>query len=158
MKYFNIKTLLFAVLALTVMSCEEELPELGEPSSKVLGIQDNWVLTSVTQMDLLTPFSENELDVSDIFIGDTPATMTFDGSNYTINYGTTVEGLLGTGGGYAFDDNDFPSLITLNSNGTDYVVNLNRTVREIDPTLEFELRKSCGGVEAIAYKYVFARQ
>lgn len=158
MKYFNIKTLLLAVLALTVMSCEEELPELGEPSSKVLGIQDNWVLTSVTQMDLLTPFSENELDVSEVFIGDTPASMTFDGSNYTINYGTSPEGLLGTGGGYAFDDNDFPTLITLNSNGTDYTVNLNRTIREIDPTLEFELRKSCGGVEAIAYKYVFSRQ
>ncbi len=158
MKILNIKILFFALLALVAVSCEDEIPPLGEPSSKVLGIQATWVLTAVEQVDLLTPFNENTLDVSTVFIGDTPASMTFDGSSYTVNYGTSPEGLLGTGGSYTFDDNDFPTLINLSSGGTNYTLNLNRTVREIDPTLEFEIKRVCGGIEAISYKYVFTRQ
>ncbi len=158
MKYINLKIIVLALFVIGFSSCDEdEIPPIGEPSSKVLGIQDEWTLTKVVQVDLLTPFNENSMDVSGVFIGNAPAAMSFDADNYTINYGSSPEGLLGTGGTWAFDDNDYPTNITLTSNGETYVVDLNRTVRETDLTLEFELKKVCEGVESIAYQYVFTR-
>lgn len=158
MKYNNLTLILFTLLVISFSSCDKnEIPPIGDPSSKVLGIQDDWTLTKVVQVDLLTPFNENSMDVSSVFIGDTPAAMNFDANNYTINYGSSPEGLLGTGGTWAFDDNDYPTNITLTSNGETFIVDLNRTVRETDTTLEFELKRVCGGIESISYKYIFAR-
>jgi hypothetical protein len=167
MKFISIKALaLIAVLTVSFSACEQSIPPIGEPFGKLEGINGTWVLNKVTQTDELTLSLNNSIDVSAVFIGNDPTVLTFNSSDftYTITNGTPPE-FLGTSGTWSFENesdpalnNDYPTHLILNSGGNTLSLPLNRTVRIIDNTLEFNLPRTCNGKLGMSYNYVFARQ
>jgi hypothetical protein len=154
------KTILLLLLTgLVVMTaCKPDTPELQEPGSKLDGINDMFTLTSVVQVDQLTSEFENTLDVSSAFIGNTPATIMYNSADFTWTYtpGDSPD-YIGASGTWAFDDNEFPTLITMTEGANTYDLTLLRTIRPQDATLEFQLDRSCGGAPNVSYQYTFTR-
>lgn len=158
MKYI-IPTLLSALLLILVAGCEETTFEFGEPFSKLEGISGEFVLTSVIQADERTTALDNTFDISEFFIGSDPAVLSFNGSDfsYKLSPGSAPNFLGDTIGTWKFDDNEFPTEIQLGT--TDPVLlELNRTIRTIDNTLEFRITRFCSGEAGVSYNYVFTRQ
>ncbi|MEM7368105.1 MAG: DUF5004 domain-containing protein [Bacteroidota bacterium] len=159
MKPISSLFLLLMSLMLILAGCEEETYEFGEPFSKITGITGSFVLTKVVQVDERTTALDNTFDISEFFIGSEPAKLSFNGSDfsYSLQSGTAPNFLGDTLGSWKFDDNDFPTEISLGtSNPT--VLKLNRTIREIDQTLEFSVTRSCSGTAGVSYQYVFTRE
>jgi len=150
---------ILAGLLLMLSACEEENYQFGEPFSKIEGINGSFILTSVIQSDERSTALENTRDISEFFIGSEPAVINFNGSDftYTLEAGTAPNFLGGSGGSWKFDDNEFPTEIQLGS-GSPIILSLNRTIREIDNTLEFRLTRFCSGEAGVSYNYVFTRQ
>lgn len=159
MKYSSILYLLFAGLLIIFAGCKEDIYEFGEPFSKIEGINGSFVLSKVLQVDERTTALDNTFDISEFFIGSEPAKLSFNGSDfsYSLSPGTAPNFLGDTLGSWKFDDNEFPTEITLGT--TDAVtLKLNRTIREIDNTLEFNVTRFCGGTPGVSYQYVFTRE
>lgn len=158
MKYI-ISTFLAIVLLILAAGCEETTYEFGEPFSKLEGINGSFELTSVIQADERSTALDNTLDISEFFIGAEPAVLTFNGSDfsYTLSPGTAPNFLGDTIGSWKFDDNEYPTEIQLGT--TDPVLlEMNRTIRTIDNTLEFRITRFCSGEAGVSYNYVFTRQ
>jgi len=152
------KNILFILLALLALgSCKKDRPELAPPASKIAGIQDDWTLNKVIQVDEI---SQRELDVSQVYIGLTPMQINFKISGtdtaYSVVKGTSAN-YFGNSGTWKFDDNLYPTKLILNHDGNDYQLPLLRTVREGDPNLEIKYRKICSGKNVVTYKYIFKR-
>ncbi len=148
---------LFLAVLVGLAGCKKEEYVLEDAPSKLEGINDTFVLTRVMQVDQKTLNLDNSLDISSYFIGDTPASITFDAaaSTFTLDPGTTID-YLGASGSWAFDDNEFPSKITL-MDGTDMVeVQLIQTIRPQDD-LQFQLDRYCSGALSVSYQYYFTR-
>lgn len=155
-KHSIILTLVLAVLV-GLSGCKKEEYVLEPPASKLEGINATFSLARVIQVDQLTFEVDNSLDVSSVFIGQTPARITFDSDAGTFNYqtGSTID-FIGASGTWAFDDNDYPTKITMNNGADTYDVTLIRTIRPQD-NLEFQLDRSCGGQLIFSYQYIFER-
>ncbi len=149
--------IIISIIQLTIGSCKEDRPELPPAGSKVEGIQDDWSLFKVMQYDEI---SQKELDVSSVYIGADPMKMNFkiEGQDtlYTITTGSSIN-YLGNNGTWRFDDNEFPTTLTINFDGNDHILKLNRTVRPQDQTLEFKFSKVCSGKRVVSYNYTFKR-
>lgn len=159
MKNIYIRFLLILIPGLLFGSCEEQTYEFGEPFSKLQGINGTFVLSAVSQIDERTTALDNSLDISDFFIGVTPAVISFNSTDftYTLNSGTSPNFLGENSGSWRFDDNEFPTEIQLGS-GNPTSLLLNRTIREIDNTLEFQVSRFCSGTAGVSYRYIFTRQ
>ncbi|MEL6674431.1 MAG: DUF5004 domain-containing protein [Bacteroidota bacterium] len=145
---------LFALLA-----CEQTTPEFGDTYSKVEGINGAFKLTQVIQTDERTASFDNTLDISGFFLRSTPPELNFSSADrsFTLAPGDSPN-FLGESGSWKFDDEEFPTQLILTSNGQDLTLELNRTIREIDNTLEFNFRRACFGKAALTYTYIFTRQ
>ena len=151
--------LLLLLTGLVVMTaCDPERATLEPAGSKLDGINDTFTLTSVVQVDQITSEFDNTLDVSSAFIGATASTITYSSSDFTWTYtpGDSPD-YLGAGGTWAFDDNDFPTKITMIEGANTYDLTLLRTIRPSDQTLEFQLDKTCYGAPNLSYQYTFTR-
>ena len=150
--------LLLLLTGVLVFSSCEERRTLDPAPSKLEGINDTFTLTTVVQVDQITSEFDNTLDVSSAFIGTNPSTITFNSEDFTWNYepGDSPD-YLGAGGSWSFDDNEFPTLISVNNGGTTFDLTLLRTIRPQDQTLEFQLDKSCGTTPTVSYQYTFTR-
>ncbi|MCB9252779.1 MAG: DUF5004 domain-containing protein [Flavobacteriales bacterium] len=150
-------TTILLFLPLIWASCKKERPSLDPPGSKVDGIRDEWVLFQVKQFDEIT---ENELDVSSVYIGNDPMKIEFKIENtdtlYSVTEGSSLN-YLGSNGNWRFDNNEFPEKLIVNFDGNDIFLKLNRTVRPTDQTLEFKFSKVCHGRRVVSYNYVFKR-
>jgi hypothetical protein len=142
-------------LALVVAGCKPESPVLDPAPSKLEGINDTFTLVEVMQVDY-NGIGLTELDVSGIFIGSTPATIAFNSGDktFTYNTGTSLD-FLGSGGSWAFDNDDYPTKLMMTSGADQYDLVLVRTIRPQEQFLEVELTRPCGG--ATGYRYKFAR-
>lgn len=144
---------------LLLTACEQQTYEFGEPFSKLEGINGSFALTSVVQVDERSTLLDNTRDISAFFIGSEPAVISFNSTDFTYSLtpGTAPNFLGETSGSWQFDDNDFPTEIQLGT-ANPLVLGLNRTIREIDNTLEFRLTRFCSGTAGVSYNYVFTRQ
>ena len=151
-----ILTLVLAVLV-GLTGCKKEEYILDPAPSKLEGINGTFSLARVMQVDHLTFDVNNSLDVSTVFVGSTPARISFDSDAGTFTYqtGSSID-FIGAAGTWAFDNNDYPTKISMD-NGTDtYEVSLIRTIRPQD-NLEFQLDRMCGGQLIFSYQYYFER-
>ena len=148
------------ILAATISSCKEDRPTLQPPGSKLEGINATFELYEVSQVDELTLSFNKERDVTAAFLGTNPGTITFDSENFTYSVeANDSPNYLGTEGTWAFDDNEFPTMITLNtSDGRTLELPMLATIRPQDQHLKFMLTKSCNGETNLSYKYNFKRQ
>lgn len=160
MKKFIPIALLFALGVFTLNSCKKERLELEPPSSKLEGINATWKLIEVIQVDEADALFP-EMEVSEAFIGEDGLEITFNSNDfsYSVRAGESPN-YFGTSGTWAFDDNEFPTLISISHDGKTENLNLLRTVRTVDKTLEFRYYRQCAdaGKNVVSYKMVFERK
>ncbi len=158
----------FVILCITAAafsSCKERIEgELGEPFDKVAGLNGTWELTNFIQKDLNNPVKE-ERDLSSFYIQDgiTPLRLTFNSADRS--YESAIElgrNYFGTGGSWAYDDDQYPSSIFLYGETDTLLFDLGRVVRTFDNTLSIELPRGCSlgtasAIETVVYKFEFTR-
>lgn len=151
--------LILLCLSVFIGACEEDTYEFGEPFSKVEGINGSFVLTQVIQVDERTTNFDNTFEISEFFIGSEPAVISFNGTDFTYSLtpGTAPNFLGATSGSWKFDNNEFPTRIELGTSNP-VILNLSKTIRSIDNTLEFSFTRSCSGTAGVSYNYIFTRQ
>jgi hypothetical protein len=154
---------LFASLFLSlffITACEtEDIPPIGEPSDKMEGINDEFVLDQVIFFDNVTPFDDNSLDVSDTYIGAEPLTISFDKeqASYDVTAGSSIN-LFGESGIWSFDDPKYPSTITFKPNdGQLFTTSLLRTIRPQDEQLQISIAGGCDKT-SVTYELYFNRK
>ncbi len=164
MKYISI--LLISLITFGMLGCQEELPPIGEPFDKLVGINASFKLIGVTQVDERTKIPDNaQLDISGFFIKNDPPVISFDANAMTYTYTPgDSPNFLGESGSWKFTNdefpaqaNEFPENIVLTNNGEDLTLVLQKTIREIETTLEFKLVKECDDTPAVSYIYIFER-
>ncbi|MBL7831079.1 MAG: DUF5004 domain-containing protein [Saprospiraceae bacterium] len=162
MKTINI--IQFFILLIAFTACKKEKFEIGTPFSKVKGISSTWELKEVWQTDEIAETAP--LNVTDLMVGTTPSIITFteNGRTYNLQTGTSFQ-FIPDSGTWKFDDDEYPTQVTLNSSGNDYELALQKPVREIaDNTLEYKYIRPIGnctvleggkkGAVGYIYKYV----
>ena len=161
----NIQHLLLAslLLILGLVGCKQEITgELGEPIDKRSGFLGIWELATFTQQDLNNPLKETR-DLSSVFIQDgvQPMRLTFNDDDSYANVQEIGRDYFGTGGGWAFDDPEFPTFLQLFQEGDTLQYNLGTTVRPYDNQMTIEYRRSCGEggafLETVIYAFTFNR-
>lgn len=148
--------LLIAILGTGLTACQEDYV-LDPAPSKLDGIDGTFTVSKVMQLDPNTFGELNSLDITDAFVGDTPAEITFDSESGSFTYqtGTTID-FIGAAGSWAFDNNDYPTKITMVESGTSYDLALVNSIRPQDE-LVFQLDRICGGAVSSSYQYMFTR-
>jgi hypothetical protein len=141
------KTLLLTMgIALSLWACKPDTKgELGEESNKIEGITGTWEIVSFKQQDPNNPIRE-ERDLSEFYIvpGQTPYRLTFDKA--TMTYGVTAgpgKNYFGTGGRWAFDNNEYPTYLYLYTPTDTLETLLGSVVRPSDNQLNIQLENYC---------------
>ena len=163
-----VSTLCLLIL-ISLAGCKQAPPEIGEPLSKLEGINDTWQLSKVIQVDKLTLSFDSTYDISAVFVGDEPSTISFNSTDFT--YTTDHKkgpDYLGSGGKWTFENpslseqsqkDEYPTQILLTPTGADQItLILLRTVRTSDKQLEFQFVRRCRETNCIGYNYIFTRQ
>jgi hypothetical protein len=159
MKRFSLKYLaLLAGLAFALTACKPEEIILDPPPSKLEGINGTFTLEEVIQVDLSVLGGDNSLDVTSVFSQGNRPSITFNSSDFTYTY-SAGDGpdYIGTNGSWAFDNNEYPTLINMNYAGSSYELKLLHTIRPQDAYLEVSYARTCGGSETVVYEFKFAR-
>ena len=165
MKRFNIYTATIVLMAfigfVSLNSCEKKVYEIGEPTSKLEGINGAWNISGVTQIDEASPLKD-EMDLDRFFIipGEPALAITFNSADLTYS---VVPGSgknpFGDGGDWTFDDPNFPSSLTLYSTGGDtIVVGLGQTIKPTDSNLFLNQQRFCDDAPVTTYQYIFDRK
>jgi len=162
--FSKIVLLIISVIVVVFSCADDDIPPIGTAFSQVSGIQDDWTLVAVKQVDELTGSEDNTIDVSSVIIGNTPATITFNATEYNSNTGSSKI-LFPSSGRWSFDNNEFPSQINVESGGNQISLIMQAPVREnVDEKLSFKFVRpfgTCAGVEdkvgAVGYIYEFQR-
>lgn len=164
----NKSALLLLCLGLCLSACQpDDIPPIGEPLSQVRGINGKWRLTNVVQVDELKTGSGNRLDVSDVLLGAQPAVIEFNSNDFKFEVTPGSSKIyFPISGTWAFDDNDFPTVINLTVHNAAYPLQMFSPVREfVDNTMRVKyIRPFCPGVSvdgktgAVSYIYTFERQ
>ena len=154
----NIKTAGLALIAMLAFAgCKKETKEIGDPSSKLQGINDVWVLEKVEQTD--PGDAEFVIDVTPVFTEGGPTELSINSSDFTYSFNTDDPIFIGTSGSWSFDDNAYPTRIDATYNGTTAPLQLLRTVRTVDQQLSFRLVRTCdGGTKSTIYHFTFKRK
>ncbi|MBI1308065.1 MAG: DUF5004 domain-containing protein [Bacteroidetes bacterium] len=159
MKMKNLLMLLMLPV-LIFTGCKKDRPVLDPPGSKLEGINSSWILVGVDQVDIAS-LQQKSLDVSEAFIGDIAMQVQFNSSDFTYSV-TNGSGpnYFGNSGSWAFDDNEYPTQITLTtSTGDVKVCPLLHTIRPVDTYLQFSYARTCSNADApyVSYNFKFAR-
>ncbi len=157
---------LFPVLALLVVlsatGCREKRDLiLGEPFSKLEGINGAWRLAQVEQVGLKEGSKQWGFDLTSAVVGADPAQLTFNATDLTFTYvpNGSRDLLKLTGGSWAFDDVDYPTMVSLDDAAVDVDLKLLAAIRIIDDQLKLQLRRQdCDNGWVLAYNLIFERQ
>jgi len=147
---------------LLIVGCKPQSNySIGDPSSKLQGIAATWQITQVFIVDEVA-INKDEAEVTKFFTEDnTPFTVVFDKDAFS--YTTAgVKGIkyFGANGSWAFDDNDFPTEISVTpSDGTPaFTLDLLGPIREVDQELQVQYFKGCSGSDpSMSLKLTFNR-
>lgn len=163
------KWLYIILVVLVLGACKTDVPEIGPYPSKVEGINGNWVLTGVTQVDeKVQQESQKTRNVSMVFTqAQVPTTLSFDTVNltYTYNAGSNPV-LLHTGGEWAFINSKYPEyswqfpdkISFTDASNTPVEYDLLAPVRPQDKYLTFSVKLGCAvDPEGVFYHLQFER-
>lgn len=153
---------IYALAALMLMAActPEPFKDPDGTYDLVKGVEGTWVLTKVEIEDRSFPAFEKR-DISD-FLGSQTVTVTFstEDMSYTVT-GPSVGHPLGSSGFFAFDNPDFPTQMSLNSNDGQFgstTIDLGNMVRAIDPEMVLLHNRSSCDQQYAQYLYTFNRQ
>lgn len=147
-------------LAISVLGCKKE-PEVpfGEPSSKIEGINAEWMLVAAQLIDENT-INRDSISLTDYYLSGEAPMISFDSK--TFEYAVTAHGkknFFGIGGTWAFDDDEYPTKIILNDAELGTVeVMLTSTIREVDTRLRVNISRDCGGTNYATYFFEYVRK
>lgn len=162
------RNLFFMLLATTLLlqACQDDDVAIGDPGSKLDGINGSWELVQVVQIDE-TSFGRDEWDVSPVFVtGDAPE-ITFNSSSFTyVAESNGKPSFIGTSGTWSFKNdlnpnsaNEAPEYIELNNqDGSTIRLNLASTIRPSDTRLRVEYTRDCSGTASVSYRYEYERK
>lgn len=146
--------------AILMGGCKKDRPTLDPPGSKLEGINSEWSLFEVEVVDVAS-LQEARIEVTDAFANGDPMKITFNSGDFTYQvYQGNSPAYFGDGGSWAFDDNEYPTKITLTTNGGETIdLPLVRTIRPVDTYLNFAFRRVCDNEEKpyIGYEFKFVR-
>jgi hypothetical protein len=150
--------LLTAFVLLALAACKkDEIPPIGEPASKLEGINDTWKLSKVEQYDEKVANSAVKyFDITEFFITGEAPVITFNSGAKTYAYDPkSAPNFLGASGTWAFDDDLYPALITATDAATSEVATwkLSGPTRPVDTKLRIAVKRGC--VDDASYFYVF---
>jgi hypothetical protein len=155
------KILMYLSIGLIALSCKPDVDvPIGDPSSKVDGISDSWTISEVTMVDEVS-VNKDELEVSAFFTNQaSPISLEFTAASKTYTAsGNMANNFFGAGGTWSFDDDSFPTMVTLlTSEGQLIELNLNGPIREVDQELNVQFTKSCVDEPRSSYKFKFSRK
>lgn len=154
----NINLTALALMGFLVFAgCKDKTREIGDPSSKLQGINDVWVLEKVEQAD--PSDAEFVIDVTPVFTEGGAPELTINSTDFTYSFNVNDPIFIGTSGNWTFDDNTFPTRIDASFGGNTAPLKLLRTVRSVDQHLSFQLIRYCGGGTASTiYHFTFRRK
>lgn len=155
------KKLLYIAIIASLAACKPELKgELGEPFSKVEGINGDWQLVSFSQRDENNPIKEIR-DLSEYYIvpGEDATRIHFNSTDFTYQVepgpGRNFFGISGT---WSFDNNTAPSFLYLEQENDTLEIKLGSMPRIFDQQLNLELPRYCtdnNGNRSATVTYIF---
>jgi hypothetical protein len=152
---------LTAVAIVTVTACQKKEYTIGDPVSKVEGIDGTWQVSTVFQVDETSPVRES-MDLSTYFVvpGTAPLEITFDGQKFTyVVDANGAQNPFGPSGDWEFDNIDYPTYVHLYSSESDTIIlKLGQTIRPSDSQLLLDQQRLCDVTPIITYQYTFNRQ
>ncbi len=157
--------LLISCIAIGFASCKPEVKgELGDVPSKMEGIRGTWEVSGFKQQDPNNAIRE-ERDLSEFYVvdGQTPYRLSFNTDSMTFSVAPGPgKNFFGTGGSWAFDNNDYPTKMFLYTPSDTIEALLGSTVRPTDNKLEIQFESAChqaGGAKLITsvYTLIFNR-
>ncbi len=125
--------------------------EIGEPFNDLEAIAGNWSLDQVKQVDNLD-LNKRSTDLTSLFTS-TSAGIEFNGSSFTYSHGSGPN-FLENNGNWAFDNEEFPEYVVLNSTTQ---LKLKDPIRSYDDTLVLIVERKCEGKTISSYEYYFKR-
>lgn len=150
----------FFSLALT--SCHKDNNAAVDASNKVEGINGNWKLVKVEQVDIFKGILNWTYDVTDMFVLD-PANapmLAFDSNAKTFNM--TLNGMRNyfgpTTGSWGFDDDIYPTKVQLTNSGVTSDVALLSAIRKWDTNLKLRFIRPTCQQHQVGYNFIYARQ
>lgn len=163
-KYIILVTLLLTTVFLS--RCAKTYT-LDSPPSKVEGLNGDWKLYSVNEVDEIS-LSKDERDISEFYIGDNSEdvlSISFNSSDKTfmITTGEIGRNYLPSSGTWSFDDDNYPQYIYLkDDDGVVTALKLQGPTRPQDMQLKFSFQRFCfidgEEKEYVGYRYEFNRQ
>jgi hypothetical protein len=149
---------LLAFVISCLVGCKPEEIILDPPPSKLEGINGTFTLVEAIQVDPFVIAGDNDLDVTQAFTTDGVPSISFDASAFTYSFNPGGgPNYLGSNGTWAFDNNDYPTLVSMSTGSTQLDLKLLHTIRPQDEHLEVQLERSCGGTVSVIYQFKFAR-
>lgn len=149
---------LLLLLGVGLAACKPEDLILDPPGSKLDGINGTFTLSEVIQVDPFVIGSGNSLDITSVFTGGGTPSISFNSSALTYTFvPQNGPNYLGNSGSWAFDNDDYPTLITMNDGTAQYDLKLLHTIRPQDEFLEVQYERSCGTTVSVIYQFKFAR-
>lgn len=147
--------------------CNKKTYTLEPAASKVEGLNGNWELSDVVQVDELS-LAKDERSITQFYISDTSTSVlkvSFSSTDRTfeITLGAMGRNYLPVSGTWTFDDDNYPSYIYLkDSNGAITTLKLQGPTRPQDQELKFSFQRSCildgEMTEYVGYRYEFNRK
>jgi len=157
----------YVFILLVLLACEDPIKgDLGQPLSKIDGINGSWELVSVIQTDEQAP-NKRQLDLSqyyDAFV------LNFDKSNFSFFIDSTLaisgNNFFGNSGTWAFYNSQFSEYDLIYPDGLRIVnplsdsinFTLGSPIREYDQILNLKLYRECEGEHTLSYQFIFDRK
>jgi Domain of unknown function (DUF5004) len=144
-------------------SCKKDvIPPIGEPASKLAGINATWRLTKVEQFDEKVAGDSKTFDITSFFTTGAAPTIQFDSAAKTFQYNAgTAPNFLGVSGLWRFDDDNYPTVILVKEStaGRERSWVLGGPTRPVDTQLKLRIsRNACAADASYAYLFTFTRQ
>jgi Domain of unknown function (DUF5004) len=157
------KQILLTLLTITILfgACKKEpIPPIGDPASKLEGINGNWRLAKIEQYDENVAVDNKYLDITEYFLtGQAAPTLSFNSAAKTFTYDPAgTPNFLGTSGAWRFDDDAAPSFIYASSAGADEQTwQLGGPTRPVDQQFSILVKRGCVSDSKYYYRFTFAR-
>jgi len=160
MKRFIFSMALLTFFGAALVSCNnDDEAEIGEAGNKLEGINATWVLVEAEIQDD-NDINKQTRSVFDYYGAGVPPEIAFNSNSFSFT--TTANGkrnFFGSGGTWAFDDNDYPTMITLNDDLLGIIeVQMTATIRPQDSRLKLNYARDCGGDVYATYFFEYERK
>ena len=158
MKILNL--VLIIGLGASLIGCKpESTVPIGEPGSKLEGIDATWSIVAVQIVDNNT-INGDSISLTNYYTDGEVPTIAFDSETkqYSVSDGGK-RNFFGTSGTWEFDDPDYPTLINLTTDeGVQRTLTLTSTVRPQDPRLRVNFERQCDDKAYATYYFEYTRQ